>query len=345
MTTRLFEAVDSELKAYALGLVVFNIQNVKNDEVIVELSGNINVPIVVETALKQIDPAFENSLPFIVKQEDVSDICKHLGVDELSYNIDISHFVKNDGNKKEYVLEFLKAFYEKYGGVGLQDGADVCNVTANNKISLTSFAEYFGIPYKLGNIFNLSQISYSGANIVDLLGIIYKNTNLYIKDALYLQFLKLLNMERPTLKYVKISEDAVTPTKANFSDVGYDLSVTGVHKKLSTNTSLYKTGIKLEIPIGYYVEIVPRSSISKSGYLLANSIGIIDCSYKGELLVALTRIANVDEGETATAEFDYPFRCCQLIMRKQIFPDLVELNASELVDTCRQEGGFGSTST
>jgi dUTP pyrophosphatase len=100
-------------------------------------------------------------------------------------------------------------------------------------------------------------------------------------------------------------------------------------------TALYNTGIKLDIPIGYYVELVPRSSISKSGYMLANSIGIIDCSYKGELLVALTKIS------ANAAEIEYPFRCCQLIMKKQIFPYIVEV--TDLEESKRAEGGFGSS--
>lgn len=327
---RYFEDIDSELKAYVLGIVAFNIHNVKYSEITVELNGNI--PSIVETELRKLSADYESGSAFTIKFEDIGDICKHLGVEGLSYKLDITHFVLN--YKKEYVLEFLKAFYEKFGRI---DG-NACNVTADNKTSLTVFAEYFGIPHKTSNIFNLSQVSYTGANIIDLLGIIYKNPKLYIREHLYLQFLQLLNMERPVLKFARISENAVTPTKANYSDVGYDLSITGVHKKLSENTSLYKTGIKLEIPLGYYVEIVPRSSISKSGYMLSNSIGIIDCSYKGELLVALTKISDED-----VPEFEYPFRCCQLIMRKQIFPDLVELSVSELVDTNRQEGGFGST--
>jgi dUTP pyrophosphatase len=145
-----------------------------------------------------------------------------------------------------------------------------------------------------------------------------------------------------------MSDDAVIPTKANFSDVGYDLSIIGLHSVLSKKTeplrastsytpitTLYKTGIKLEIPLGYYVEIVPRSSISKSGYMLANSIGIIDCSYKGELLVALAKI-NEDADD-----IKFPFRCCQLIMRKQIYPELIAVQ--EVEATKRLEGGFGSS--
>jgi dUTP pyrophosphatase len=102
-------------------------------------------------------------------------------------------------------------------------------------------------------------------------------------------------------------------------------------------TKLYRTGIKLEIPVGYYVEIVPRSSLSKTGYMMANSIGIIDCSYKGELLVALAKI------NRNALDIQFPFRCCQLIMRKQIFADMVEIQQTELTDSNRGEGGFGST--
>ena len=131
------------------------------------------------------------------------------------------------------------------------------------------------------------------------------------------------------------STNLLIQNKANFSDVGYDLSIIAIAKEFNSKTKLYNTGIKIDIPIGYYVEIVPRSSISKSGYMLANSIGIIDCSYKGELFVALTKVCD------DTPEISFPFKCCQLIMKKQIFPDMVETN--ELEVSKRAEGGFGSS--
>lgn len=56
------------------------------------------------------------------------------------------------------------------------------------------------------------------------------------------------------------------------------------------NTILYDTGIKINVKYGYYAEVVPRSSLSKSGYMLANSIGIIDNSYRNNIFVALTKI-------------------------------------------------------
>ena len=95
---------------------------------------------------------------------------------------------------------------------------------------------------------------------------------------------------------------------------------------------------EIEIEEGYYTEIVPRSSISKSGYMLANSIGIIDNNYRGNLMIALTKICDY------TPEIELPFKCCQLIIRKQISANLFEVKSNDFTETERNEGGFGSTS-
>ena len=339
-----FETIDSEIKAYIFGLIAFNIRDVHIE------SGNTHLMIQIDTKCQSISKKIKDQLSefgtdfdrdiFVIKSPNViDDMCRHLNVNNVSAlkNVDISHFIKN--NCKEYSVEFLKAFYEKYGKINSSDNDNgteyICNITAYSKNNLSTFVEFFDIPHKSSKIFNLYQISYTNVNIIDLLGIIYKKYDIRVKDELYIQFLKLLNLERPILKYIKISDKAITPTKANFSDVGYDISIIGLHKTLNTTTALYNTGIKLEIPIGFYVELVPRSSISKSGYILANSIGIIDCSYKGELLVALTKI------NAESPDIELPFRCCQIILRKQNFPDMIEIN--EIEDTKRSEGGFGSS--
>jgi len=334
-----FQEIDSELKAYILGTIVFNIKNADADELVIQLETLHSISPIINNELQKIGTNFESDMFVIRSAKMINDIHRHTS----KLSIDIADFVKN--NKKEYVVEFLKAYFEKHATIShigtlnntdLTDtGGYICNITEYSKNNLEVFNEFFNVPTKMSNIFNLVQLSYTNVNIIDLLGIIYKNHQMHINHDIYMKFLKLLNNERPVLKYMKISDDAVIPTKANFSDVGYDLSIIGVHSVMSSTTTLYKTGIKLEIPIGYYVEIVPRSSISKSGYILANSIGIIDCSYKGELLVALAK-QNQDASDIV-----FPFRCCQLIMRKQIFPDMIEI--SEIETTKRLEGGFGSS--
>ena len=344
-----FDTLDSEIKAYILGLVIFNIKDMymegSSQQFIVQVDSSISKAI--RTELECIGFDFDQDIFAIKSTKIIQNICQHLNLTEFknANDIDLTHFIKN--NKRQYVVEFLKAFYEKYGTINKYEPSTStgtaeynCNITAYSKSNLDVFAEFFQIPCKTSNIFNLHQITYTNVNIIDLLGIIYKKHDIRTNDLLYIRFLKLLNLERPILKYIKTSPNTVTPTKANFSDVGYDVSIIGMHKVIVSKnetpvTVLYNTGIKLDIPIGYYVEMVPRSSISKSGYMLANSIGIIDCSYKGELLVALTKIHD------DVPDIEFPFRCCQLILRKQNFPDMIEI--SEIETTKRLAGGVGSS--
>ena len=143
----------------------------------------------------------------------------------------------------------------------------------------------------------------------------------------------------PPIQITKTHPDAVMPSKTRVSDAGYDLTVIAVHKEIGTHTKLYDTGIRLEMPQGIYAEIVPRSSMSKSGYMLANSIGIIDNTYRGNIYVALTKV------DPNAPDAVLPWRCCQLIFRHQVHVDLEEVRPAPapLSTLGRGEGGFGST--
>jgi dUTP pyrophosphatase len=140
--------------------------------------------------------------------------------------------------------------------------------------------------------------------------------------------------ELPTFKWKKTREDAVAPTKNRFSDSGYDLTVLSKIKE-SNGVIYYDTGISVEPSNGYYFEIVGRSSISKTGWMVANNIGIIDASYRGSIIVALVR-AN----QTA-CEIETPMRLVQMIPRKLILMNSLE--ELSLSDTKRGSGGFGSS--
>jgi dUTP pyrophosphatase len=155
-------------------------------------------------------------------------------------------------------------------------------------------------------------------------------------------FINCNNDENPILKIVKVDNEAIVPSKNNYSDAGLDLTIIRESKRLNSDTMLYDTGIKLEIPNGYYVEIVPRSSISKSGYMLANNIGIIDQGYTGNLYVALRKINKDCE------DLVLPYKCCQIIMKKQVYPKIIIIDDTNnaginMQNTSRGEGGFGST--
>ena len=136
-------------------------------------------------------------------------------------------------------------------------------------------------------------------------------------------------------KIKKLREDAVIPRKAHTWDVGYDLWVLGVHKRLDTGVVLLSTGLAIESPVGFHFEIVPRSSIIKTGYIQANGVGIIDPNYRGELLVPLLKV------DPASPDLEFPKKIGQLILREMLTVEFVVTD--HLNDTERGKGGFGST--
>jgi dUTP pyrophosphatase len=208
---------------------------------------------------------------------------------------------------------------------------DITNINLTIPYNNEDFLKMITVPYKMKD----DNIIISKVNYIDLMGKLYRESTEHLYDDS--NFNKIIDCNQPVINFIKINKAAIIPTKANFSDVGYDISILNVHKKLNSKTTLYDTGICLNIPVGYYVEIVPRSSIVKSGYMLSNSIGIIDCSYKGNLYVGLTKVCD------DAIDIEYPFKCCQLIVRKQVFPKFIEMGMEEVLESKRNAGGFGST--
>lgn len=101
-------------------------------------------------------------------------------------------------------------------------------------------------------------------------------------------------------------------------------------------SALIKTGLYVEIPIGYEIQVRPRSGLAfKKNLTVLNSPGTIDADYRGEIGVIL-----INHGQTS-ATIERGDRIGQLVLNKveQIEWDEV----SELSDTERGHGGFGST--
>ena len=102
--------------------------------------------------------------------------------------------------------------------------------------------------------------------------------------------------------------------------------------------SLVKTGLFVEIPIGYEIQVRPRSGLAfKKGITVLNSPGTIDADYRGEIGVLLVNLSSepfvIEDGE----------RIAQLVLvsHEQASWQEVEI----LGDTDRGQGGFGSTGT
>jgi dUTP pyrophosphatase len=100
--------------------------------------------------------------------------------------------------------------------------------------------------------------------------------------------------------------------------------------------TVVKTGLFIELPIGYEAQVRPRSGLAyKNGVTVLNSPGTIDADYRGEIGVILVNLSN-DIFEINNGE-----RIAQLIIAKHERADWIEVQ--ELTETSRGEGGFGST--
>ena len=100
--------------------------------------------------------------------------------------------------------------------------------------------------------------------------------------------------------------------------------------------AIIKTGIFIELPIGYEAQVRPRSGLAaKKGITVLNSPGTIDADYRGEIGVILINLSNavfvVESGE----------RIAQIVISKHERAEWILVQ--ELSETARGEGGFGST--
>ena len=103
-------------------------------------------------------------------------------------------------------------------------------------------------------------------------------------------------------------------------------------------TYLVKTGLAMEIPEGYAGLIYARSGLAtKRGLAPANKVGVVDSDYRGEVMVALHNHSN------ETQVIEPKERIAQLVVAPFLKVDFEEV--SELNETVRGEGGFGSSGT
>lgn len=102
--------------------------------------------------------------------------------------------------------------------------------------------------------------------------------------------------------------------------------------------AMIPTGLFMELPAGYEAQVRPRSGLAaKSGITVLNSPGTIDADYRGEVKVIVVNLSSqdftIENGE----------RVAQLVIAKH--EQLTWEETTELSDTTRGAGGFGSTGT
>ena len=101
---------------------------------------------------------------------------------------------------------------------------------------------------------------------------------------------------------------------------------------------LVPTGLSMEIPFGYEVQVRPRSGLSlKSPLMIVNAPGTIDCDYRGEVCIIVGNFGKEDY------VVEHGLRIAQLVIAPVIQAKYSV--TTTLGDTKRGAGGFGSTGT
>lgn len=139
--------------------------------------------------------------------------------------------------------------------------------------------------------------------------------------------IKVVNKSKHPLPHYATTQSAGMDLRANL-----DESI--VLKPLER--TLVKTGIFMELPVGYEAQVRPRSGLAfKKGITVLNTPGTIDADYRGEVGVILVNLSNeefvVEDGE----------RVAQMVIAKHEQPSWEEVK--ELIETERGTRGFGST--
>ena len=143
-----------------------------------------------------------------------------------------------------------------------------------------------------------------------------------------------------TVRIVKLQQNAKIPTYGSTDAAGADLyaCINAPVSILPGQTVLIPTGLSMEIEQGFAGFIYARSGLAtKRGLAPANKVGVVDCDYRGQVMVSLHNHTDqpqyVEPGE----------RIAQMVFAPVYQAAFCEVDA--LSDTERGTGGFGSTGT
>ena len=155
-------------------------------------------------------------------------------------------------------------------------------------------------------------------------------------------------MKTVRAEFKLIHEDAKVPSKKRIEDAGYDVysieegTVYPSHglyaddlDTLQGHKEVFKTGVRISVPTGYFISIRGRSGLGFKG--LQPFIGTLDATYNGELVIMLENHSNspytVNKGD----------RIAQIIIEEQIIMETVEVEEFSPEYDKRGKAGFGSS--
>lgn len=338
------KTIDTEEKAWFLGWVASDGTVTKNGVIRIKLNAEDRhvcdqLKNLISTSIEGKWESSDDTYGFEFNSIEMSqDIGRHLKF-PLGKKYDVIQFPEL--STKELTYHFLRGFFEGDGCV-----SSISSRTTIPVVDIVSYSEEF-----LSGLIDMCDVKpfltnkrvvWKGLKALDILGKMYDNANYYLnrKRDIYIDWaawqpsLTRGSSVDSTLYFNRTRKDAVPPFKNLPTDSGYDLTLL---EKIKTNgeVEFYDTGIKVKPAVGFYFDLVPRSSLVKTGYILANSVGIIDRSYRGNVLVPLVKI------DKSAKDLELPGRYVQLIPRRAYALPFIEVK--DLDETARGENGFGSS--
>ncbi len=145
-------------------------------------------------------------------------------------------------------------------------------------------------------------------------------------------------MDAVEIKIVRLDPNIPLPKKMHKEDAAYDIC-SRVDTVLEPKSfKMIPTGIKVEIPIGYRIDVRSRSGLAaKYGIFCLNSPGTIDSGYREEIHIIL---ANFSDKPFEIHKYD---RIAQILVQRNLDIIFKEIREDELDSEIDRKGGFGST--
>ena len=141
-----------------------------------------------------------------------------------------------------------------------------------------------------------------------------------------------MEQKKVTIKVIRKGALAALPKQMHVGDAGFDLVANSRKVDLVNECMIYSTGLRVEIPKGYAMFIFPRSSCYKHAAMMANCVSVIDSGYRGEVHVVFKGIEGL---------YKLGDRIAQAVILP--VPEVEYVDACELSESDRGEGGLGST--
>ena len=138
--------------------------------------------------------------------------------------------------------------------------------------------------------------------------------------------------------FKKLVQEAQKPKFGKPGDAGADLVATSFDQKRGYQV-VYGTGLAVEIPEGMVGLVFPRSSVRDTNLTMANSVGVIDSGYRGEIMVTFNHVSRT--GHDSDKIYKVGDRIAQLVIMPVPLVQYTEVE--ELSETERNTSGYGST--